>query len=206
MRHVIGIAAAIVLAGAVFFAASWGYLRLLRIALPTAGVSQLPSPGANLLHDTAVLYAAGALAGTALLAGIFAAAPRVSPLAAGLPGLALVGWSAWYALSMRPAVQHIPLRGDSFGAGFVAMLENGLLAAAGLALVVPLFIPSRWRARPRRSQYWAGYPTPDQSQDREQTATISLLTDWTDTAPYPTAERPPGTTEKPYGTTENPFI
>ena len=200
MRHVTGIGLAIVLAGAVFFAACWGYLRLLRVALSTAGTSALPAPGANLLHDTTVLTAVGALAGTALLAGLFAAAPRISPLAAGLPGLALVGWSVWYALSTRLAVQYIPLRADSFGAGFAAMLENGLLAAAGLALVVPLFIPSRWRARPRRSGYWAGYTTPGQRQspDQEPTATISLLSDWNNTTPYPT-------TEKPYGTPENPF-
>jgi hypothetical protein len=198
MRHVAGIGLAIVLAGAVFFAAGWGYLRLLPSALSGGNSAQLPGPGANLLHDTTVLYGVGALAGAALLAGLFAAAPRISPLAAGLPGLALVGWSAWYALSMRLAVQHVPLRADSYGAGFVAMLETGLLAAAGLALVVPLLIPSRWRARPRPSQYWTGYQAPGQSQDPEQTATISLLTDWNNTAPY---EMP----DKPYGTTENPF-
>jgi hypothetical protein len=198
MRHVLGIGLAIVLAGAVFFAAGWGYIRLLRIALSTVGNTALPAPGANLLHDTTVLSAVGALAGTALLAGLCAAAPRISPLAAGLPGLALVGWSVWYALSMRPAVRYIPLRADSYGAGFAAMLGSGLLAAAGLALVVPLFIPSRWRARPRKSRYWAGYTTPDQSQDQEPAATISLLSDWNNTTPYPT-------TDKPYGTTENPF-
>jgi hypothetical protein len=198
MRHVIGIGLAIVLAGAVFFAASWGYVRLLRIALSTAGNSALPAPGANLLHDTTTLYAVAALAGTALLAGIFAAAPRISPLAAGLPGLALIGWTVWYGLRMLPAVRYIPLRADSFGAGFAAMLENGLLAAAGLALVVPLFIPSRWRARPLKSQYWAGYQAPDQNQDQQPTATISLLGDWNDTSPYPSSE-------KPFGTTENPF-
>jgi hypothetical protein len=197
MRHVTGIALAIVLAGAVFFAAGWGYVRLLRIALSSAGRPALPAPGANLLHDTTTLYAVAALAGTALLAGLFAAAPRISPLAAGLPGLALVGWSVWYGLSMRRALQYIPLRADSYGAGFVAMLENGLLAAAGLALVVPLFIPSRWRAR-RKSRYWAGYAAPDQNQDHEPTATISLLSDWNNTTPYPTPD-------KPFGTTENPF-
>jgi hypothetical protein len=196
MRHVTGIGLAIVLAGAVFFAASWGYVRLLRVGLASQNASRLPAPAANLLHDPAVLSAAGALAGTALLAGIFAAAPRISPLAAGLPGLALAGWSVWYALSMRLAVQYIPLRGHPFGAGFLAMLGSGLLAAAGLALVVPLFIPSRWRVRPRPSRYWAGYASQD--PDQQPTATISLLSDWNDTAPYPT-------TEKPYGTTENPF-
>jgi hypothetical protein len=201
MRHVMGIGLAIVLAGAVFFAASWGYLRLLRAGLANPTTSQLPAPGANLLHDATVLYGVAALAGAALLAGIFAAAPRISPLAAGLPGLALAGWSVWYALSTRLAVQYIPLRADSFGAGFAALLENGLLAAAGLALVVPLFIPSRWRARPRRLGYWTGYSTPGQSlsPDQEPTATISLLSDWNNTTPYPTTEKPYGSTEDPWG-------
>ena len=53
-----------------------------------------------------------------------------------------------YGFSVRRAVHYIPLRSDSYGTGFEAMLFNGVLAAAGLALVVPLFIPSRWRARP----------------------------------------------------------
>jgi hypothetical protein len=195
MRHVVGIGLAIGLAAAVFFAASWGYIRLLRDATATAGTSGLPAPGANLLHDTNWLYAVAALAGTALLAGVFAAAPRISPLAAGLPGLVLAGWTVWYGLSMRQAIAHIPLRADSFGAGFAAMLEGGLLAAAGLALVVPLFIPSRWRAR--RSLYPLGTGYASQDQDQDQTATISLLSDWNTTAAYPA--------DKPFGTSENPF-
>jgi hypothetical protein len=190
MRHVTGIGLAIALAGAVFFGASWGYVRLLRVNPVIPNTAGLPAPGANLLHDPTVLSGVAALAVTALLAGIFAAAPRISPLAAGLPGLALAGWSAWYGLSMRPALQHIPLRADSFGVGFQAMLQNGLLAAVGLALVVPLFVPSRWRASRRPSQYWDGYPAQD--PDYEPTTTISLLSDWDNTAPYPRTENPFG--------------
>src|SRR6202167_5190597 len=186
MRHVTGIGLAIILAGAVFFAGGWGYLRLLRLSPASAGTPALPAAGANLLHDTPVLYAVAALAGTALLAGVFIAGRGISPLAAGLPGLALVAWTVWYGLSMRRAVQYIPLRGDMFGAGFAAMLMNGLLAAAGLALVVPLFIPSRWRSWPRSSPMRTGYS----GQDREPTATISLLSDGTDTATYPTHDSP----------------
>jgi hypothetical protein len=145
MRHVIGIAAAIGLAAAVFFAASWGYLHLLSIPVVNGGASTLPARGGSLLHNTKVLEAFAALAGPLLLAGIFIAAPRISPLAAGLPGLVLIAWTVVYGFSVRRAVHYIPLRGDTFGAGFEAMLINGLLAAVGLALVVPLFIPSRWR-------------------------------------------------------------
>lgn len=48
---------------------------------------------------------------------------------------------------MRQAVDLIPLRSDPFGAGFEAMLFNGVLATAGLAMVIPMFLPSRWRPR-----------------------------------------------------------
>ncbi|HEY1823484.1 MAG TPA: hypothetical protein VGG83_26450, partial [Trebonia sp.] len=121
------------------------YLRLLRVPVVNGGASTLPAQGGSLLHDTNVLYAVAALAGTALLAGIFIAVRQISPLAAGLPGLALIAWTVVYGFSVRRAVHYIPLRGDTYGAGFEAMLMNGLLAAAGLALIVPLFIPSRWR-------------------------------------------------------------
>ena len=182
MRHVIGIGLAIGLAVAVFFAASWGYLRLLSIPVVNGGASTLPAQGGSLLHDNNVLYAVGALAGTALLAGIFIAVRQISPLAAGLPGLALIAWTVVYGVSVRRAVHYIPLRGDTYGAGFEAMLMNGLLAAAGLALIVPLFIPSRWRARPRPG----AVNSADATQVQEPTG-ISLIADdtWTQTATYP---------------------
>jgi hypothetical protein len=70
------------------------------------------------------------------------------------------------------------------------MLMNGLLAAAGLALVVPLFIPSRWRAQPRRG-------AADTAQVPEPT-TVSLLAndDWTQTATYPTNDPWDGTSRE----------
>ena len=189
MRHVIGIGLAIGLAAAVFFAASWGYLRLLSIPVVNGGVSTLPAQGGSLLHDNNVLYAVGALAGTALLAGIFIAVRQISPLAAGLPGLALIAWTVVYGLSVRRAVHYIPLRGDTYGAGFEAMLMNGLLAAAGLALIVPLFIPSRWRARPQ-----PGAVTPAAAAQAQETTGISLIADeWTQTATYPTNDPWDGT-------------
>jgi len=184
MRHVIGIGLAVGLAAAVFFAASWGYLRLLRVPVANGGASTLPAQGGELLNNSNVLYAFAAVAGTALLAGIFIAVRQISPLAAGLPGLALIAWTIVYGFSVRRAVHYIPLRGDTYGLGFEAMLMNGVLAAAGLALVVPLFIPSRWRARP-------GAMTPAEARDATQvlepTAISPLITteDWTtQTAPH----------------------
>jgi hypothetical protein len=66
MRHRIGIILAFVIAGVLFFPGTWGYLRLLALA---------------------------AVAGAGLLAGILIAVPWFSPLAAGMPGLLLLGWT-----------------------------------------------------------------------------------------------------------------
>jgi len=148
MRHRIGIVLAVVMTGVLFFPGAWGYLRLLRLPAPADQLSDLPAGGGSLVSEHHVLLALAAVAGTALLAGILVAAPRISPLAAGLPGLLLLGWTGLYLASVRQAVDLIPLRSDPFGAGFEAMLFNGVLGAAGLAMIVPMFVPSRWRTRP----------------------------------------------------------
>ncbi len=147
MRHRIGMILAVVMTGVLFFPGSWGYVRLLRLPAVAGQLSQLPAGGGSLTSDNNVLIALAAVAGAGLLAGILVAGPRISPLAAGLPGLLLLGWTGLYLVSVRQAVDLIPLRFDPFGAGFEAMLFNGILGAAGLAMVVPMFVPSRWRAR-----------------------------------------------------------
>jgi hypothetical protein len=147
MRHRIGIVLAVIMTGVLFFAGTWGYVRLLRLPAPADQLSQLPAGGGSLISDNNVLLAFAAVAGTGLLAGVLIAAPRISPLAAGLPGLLLLGWTGLYLFSVRQGVDLIPLRSDPFGAGFEAMLFNGVLAAVGLAMIVPMFVPSRWRAR-----------------------------------------------------------
>ena len=148
MRHRIGIVLAVIMTGVLFFPGAWGYLRLLRMPAASDQLSGLPAGGGSLISEHHVLFALAAVAGAALLAAILIAAPRISPLAAGLPGLLLLGWTGLYLANVRQAVDLIPLRSDPFGAGFEAMLFNGILGAAGLALVVPVFVPSRWRTRP----------------------------------------------------------
>ncbi len=142
MRHIYGIGLAIIMALAMFFAGAWGYLRLLRLPAPAA---ELPAQGGSLLAYHGVLAALGALAATGLAAGILVAAPRISPLAAGLPGLLLIAWTVLYLVSVRQAVELIPLRSNTFGAGWESLLFNGVLGSAGLVMIVPLFLPSRWR-------------------------------------------------------------
>jgi len=156
MRHRIGMVLAVIMAGVLFFPGAWGYLRLLRMPAAAGQLAQLPAGGGSLISDHNVLIAFAAMAGTGLLAGILIAVPRISPLAAGLPGLMLLGWTGLYLVSVRQAVDLIPLRADPFGAGFEAMLLNGILTAAGLAMITPMFVPSRWRARSTDASEAAG--------------------------------------------------
>jgi hypothetical protein len=195
VRHLIGIGLAIGLAAAVFFAAGWGYVRLLRIPVVNGGASTLPGGGGSLLHSANVLEAVGALAGTALAAGIFIAVRRISPLAAGLPGLVLLAWTVVYGFNVSRAVHYIPLRGDAFGYGFESMLVNGLLAAGGLALVVPLFIPSRWRSQARLLGIARAGDEDATSAQEHVTALLGNVSnvsnvtgEWAETAPYPADE------------------
>ena len=210
MRHLVGVVLAIVMAAAVFFAASWGFLRL---GLGSASLGTLPGGGGSLFSDRNLLEGFGAVLGAGLLAGIMMAVPWISPLASGLPGLALLGWTGLYLASVRRAVQYIPLKTHSYGMGFEAMLFDGVLALAGLAMIIPLFIPSRWR---RRSVAAAQAPEPYAqepyldpsvtSPDLAATQTIagdsSLLSDWTQnqTRPQPQIDpNAPTRSQAPWG-------
>ena len=209
MRHLMGVVLAIVMSAAIFFAASWGYLKLL-IGPAGPGSGALPGAGGSLLHNHAVLEGFGALLGVGLLAGLLIAVPRISPLAAGLPGLALLAWSGYYLFSVRHAVQYIPLKSRAYGTGFEAMLFDGVLALAGLAMVVPLFVPSRWRGRREVSEPEPYPGTTASFPDLQATQTMNtdsgLLSDWTQTRPQPQAEpgnpTPPSTSQAPSGPAE----
>lgn len=144
MRHVMGLALAVAMAVVLFVAGSWGYLKLL--ASPArSGI--LPAAGGSLMHDHAVVEGFAVLLVVGLLAGILIVGPTISPLAAGLPGLALLAWTGLYLASARRAVYYIPLKSRVYGAGFEALLFDGVLALAGLIMIIPLFVPSRWRLR-----------------------------------------------------------
>jgi hypothetical protein len=147
MRHWIGVGLAIVLALALFFGGGWGVTRM--SALPAEGLGVTSNRG---------LAAFGVLTGVGLLLGILMAAPKVSPLAAGLPGLALLALTALYSLSGTLAARLIPMRTQPSGAGFQVLLVNGVLALLGFAMIFPLFVPSRW---------WGG-SRGDEDEQKEQ--------------------------------------
>jgi hypothetical protein len=137
MRHFMGFILAIAAAAVVFLGGGWGVAHMSAVATHGAG---LPSRTG--------MEALVAVIGTGLFLGILLAAPPVSPLATGLPGLGLVGLTVLWALHPVRAVSLIPLRSMAFGTGFEIMLVKGLLGFIGAAMVFPLLVPSRWH-RPR---------------------------------------------------------
>jgi ribose/xylose/arabinose/galactoside ABC-type transport system permease subunit len=142
MRHLIGIVLAVVMAAAVFFAAGWG-IQTITVASETFTS-----------HSSGkILAALAALAGTGLLLGILVSIRRISPLAAGLPGIMLLAWSALYAFDTLRAVRLVPLQRDAFGEGFADLLTFGVTALLGAVMIIPIFIPSRWRRRPGDDDY-----------------------------------------------------
>lgn len=137
MRHLTGFILAIALGAALFFGAGWGFTHLTSLAVE--GTSLTTATG---------LIALAALAATGLFLGIVIAVRAVSPLASGLPGLVLLAWSALLAVREHQALRWIPLQDHSFAAGYRSLLVSGVLALLGAAMIVPLFIPARWRAAP----------------------------------------------------------
>jgi len=200
MRHLVGVALAVVMAAAVFFAGSWGYLKLL--VGPTRAAALLPG-ATPLVRDRATLEAFGALLAVGLVAGMLIALPRVSPLASGLPGLVLLAWTGLWLFSARRAVHYIPLRTHVYGVGFLALLSDGVLALMGMAMIIPLFVPSRWRSRPvptGPAQYEVPATTHPDLADTQTMAGGGLLSDWADTGPQPRAD--PGRSQAPWGPAE----
>ena len=102
MRHLLGVGLAIVLAAAVFFAASWGYLKLLTAR---TRLGALPPGGGSLLHDHAVLEGFGALLLVGLAGGVLMAGPRLSPL--------LADWSQTQTRPQHPVDPNGPGRSQA---------------------------------------------------------------------------------------------
>ena len=158
MRHVTGFLLALVAAAALFFGGGLGIDRF-NVIFAAHGLRDA-AEWTN-LHNVVPL---AALLGTGLFIGILVSVRRVSALATGLPGLVLIGWSALVILRGRSALNYIPMSGSHYATGFSAMLASGALMLVGAGLIIPLFMPSRWRS----------YETEVEEYDDEFATTSSL--------------------------------
>lgn len=133
MRHLLGVALGAVLFAVILFEVSWA-----TIAMTTA---------VGIYHSTGRSYEGlGIVVVCGLYAGVLLTVRGISPLATGLPGIALLLMSLFVVISPRYGYDLVPLSLSSVrGSGFSALLETGAAALAGAIFVIPVFIPSRWR-------------------------------------------------------------
>jgi len=143
MRHIIGFFLAGALSAALFFGGGGGTSRF---SVMAGGQGLRSATAWTSLHNVLPL---AALIGTALLLGILLAVRQVSALATGLPGLALIGWSALVLLRGAHALSYVPMSGSHDAAGFSTLLSSGVLLLLGTAMIIPIFMPSRWRSKLR---------------------------------------------------------
>jgi hypothetical protein len=146
MRHLVGFVLAVVTSAALFFAVGWGVTQI--TALHGQGTGLGPDHALASTHGIAAMVA---VLGTGLLLGLLLAVPWFSPLAAGLPGLVLLGWTALLIMHSQYTLRYLPMPGSSFAGGLVYLLVHGVLGLVGAAMIVPMLVPSRWR----RTAYYA---------------------------------------------------
>jgi hypothetical protein len=137
MRHLYGIGLGIVMAAALFLGGSWGFYRL----------STLMGTSSPHLTSVRALTSLGALLATGLLLGLLMAVPWVSPLATALPAVVALGWTALYVVATSRALNLIPMKTSNYGQGAHTLLASGVFALVGAVMLIPLFVPSRWRWR-----------------------------------------------------------
>jgi len=134
MRHVTGVLLAIVLGAAVFFLGGWGLNNIVPLSTRLTN-----SPSTRSVEALAALIVLG------VLLGVLLTVRAVSPLATGLPGIAALVWTGILAADPHRGLTLIHLTGSSYGPGVTELLTRGVLGLIGAAMVIPLFMPSRWR-------------------------------------------------------------
>ncbi|TDQ44172.1 hypothetical protein [Actinorugispora endophytica] len=139
MRHFFGLIIGLLLAPVVLLGSGWVLPRV--TALAGSGGTFLGVGGLATLGTLGVL---------ALVLALVLVPPRLTPLVPGVAGLGLAGFTAVHLL--RPGLVDL-VPGSVLVPGLpgaVVLLESGLYLPLALAMLVPVFWPSRWRSyRPR---------------------------------------------------------
>ncbi|GAA2209122.1 hypothetical protein GCM10009850_045800 [Nonomuraea monospora] len=140
MRHLGGLLIGLVVTAAVLLGGGWAVQQ----AVGTAA--------ANPPDSQKMWIALGAMAAVGLVVGLVMAG-RISPLATFVPSLVLLAWTVVYALDMNRALSFVPTEPSvnqivrEAGLGAKALLTTGVLALLGVALFIPVLMPSRWSRR-----------------------------------------------------------
>ena len=138
MRHAFGFVLGILLTPALAYGAGWGCSR--------AGAALDPI-GQDITDRTRLYGAFSLMAAVGLVTGVIIVARWASPLASLIPALAFIGWTVYFLVEPRRALQipgDVPPAGE-LDAGLQLLLTSGIFALLGFALLTPAWAPFRWR-------------------------------------------------------------
>ncbi|GGS89535.1 hypothetical protein GCM10010156_54950 [Planobispora rosea] len=153
MRHFLGLLVGLAMTAVLLLGGGWAVVNTLGRTPP--GATGLPLPS-----DTQTWIALAVMVVIGLLLGLLIAG-RVSPLAGFVPSMVLLAWTVIYvldagrALSIAAEVPTVHASLDTAPVGMSVLLANGIYAMLGVALFVPVLMPSRWagRARDEEGEY-----------------------------------------------------
>lgn len=144
MRHFFGLLLGVFVAAALLIGGGWAYQEVMR------GAVQNVDP----IEDPRMLIAIGVMAAVGLLLGLVLVC-RASPLATFVPSMALLAWTVVYVLdvsraaSLAPTAASVHREVAQAGQGALMLLSGGVYAMIGIALFLPVLMPSRWAGRAR---------------------------------------------------------
>ncbi|MBT2234954.1 hypothetical protein KLK06_54920 [Nonomuraea sp. NEAU-A123] len=140
MRHFAGLLIGVVVTAAVLGGGGWAVQQA------------LSSAAANPAGGQKMWIALGSMAAVGLVVGLVVAG-RVSPLATFVPSMVLLAWTVVYSLDVNRAISLIPDEPSvnqiirDIGFGDKTMLTTGVFALLGVAMFIPVLMPSRWARR-----------------------------------------------------------
>ncbi|WP_405150692.1 hypothetical protein OG589_18455 [Sphaerisporangium sp. NBC_01403] len=151
MRHFFGLLLGVVVTAVLLVGTGWASQDALR---GMAGVANAATGAVDPIRDTKALIGLGAMLAAGLVFGLVVAG-RVSPLATFVPSMVLLAWTVIYVLDVNRALSLAPDDPSmnpmivQAGKGMQDLLGTGVYAMLGIALFVPVLMPSRWAGRER---------------------------------------------------------
>ncbi|GII57222.1 hypothetical protein Pth03_56110 [Planotetraspora thailandica] len=139
MRHFFGLVLGVIVAAALLLGGGWASQETVRAAAQNLDPAK----------DTRILIAVGVMAVVGLLVGLVLIG-KVSPLATFIPSLVLLAWTVVYVLDVSRAASLAPTGASTqadlaqAGQGMLNLLSTGVYGMLGVALFVPVLMPSRW--------------------------------------------------------------
>ncbi|WP_248959175.1 hypothetical protein [Sphaerisporangium perillae] len=148
MRHFLGLLLGVVVTAVLLAGTGWASQDAARGVV--SGVAATIDPA----RDTKALVGLGAMLAAGLILGLVVAG-RVSPLATFVPSMVLLAWTVIYTLDVNRALSLAPTDPSMHpmivqaGKGMQDLLAKGVFAMLGIALFIPVLMPSRWAGRRR---------------------------------------------------------